>query len=225
MASIHRVLQYEEAGRGLVGEMDQRILAIVVGVYCHSAPALSAFRRVPPVLFTSSLASGLGPPTNRFSAPTDRPSSRELHWGIYVPTSGLGTYNDCHVWMVPYVATTEGITVTVRPAWLDGQSDFMNRRFAFGYFIQIFNGSATEVQLLCRHWLIRDGEGRVQEVEGEGVVGQQPVIPPGGRHEYSSGCVLGTFSGSMEGTYLMRRKSGERFRIAIPRFDLRAAAN
>lgn len=127
--------------------------------------------------------------------------------------------------MVPYVATTDEITVTVRPVYLDSESDLMNRRFVFGYFIQIENDSPGDVQLLRRHWLICDGEGRVHEVEGEGVIGRQPVIPPGGRHNYSSYCVLETFIGSMEGSYLMERASGERFRITIPRFDLRAAAN
>lgn len=127
--------------------------------------------------------------------------------------------------MVPYVATTDEITVTVRPVYLDNESDLMNRRFVFGYFILIENGGLSDVQLLRRHWMIRDGRGHVQEVEGEGVIGKQPVIEPGGQHKYNSYCVLETFVGSMEGTYLMQRASGERFRIAIPRFDLRAAAN
>ena len=127
--------------------------------------------------------------------------------------------------MVPYVATTADITVMVRPVYLDSQSDFMSRRFVFGYLIEITNHGDIEVQLLRRHWYIRDSSGRVQEVEGDGVVGEQPVIMPGNFHKYSSYCVLETFEGSMEGTYLMQRPSGERFRITIPRFDLRAAAN
>ena len=127
--------------------------------------------------------------------------------------------------MVAYFATTDDMTVTVRPVYLDIQSDFMNRRFVFGYLIEINNQSGEEVQLLRRHWIIIDSNGRVQEVEGDGVIGEQPVIPPDGQHKYSSYCVLETFEGSMEGTYLMQRPNGERFRIAIPRFDLRAAAN
>jgi ApaG protein len=127
--------------------------------------------------------------------------------------------------MVPYFATTADITVTVRPIYLDSQSDMMNRRFVFGYLIRIANEGSDEVQLLRRHWFIRDSSGKVQEVEGAGVVGEQPVIAPGSDHQYSSYCVLETFEGSMEGTYLMQRASGERFKIAIPRFDLRAAAN
>ena len=127
--------------------------------------------------------------------------------------------------MVPYIATTSEITVTVRPVYLDSESDIINRRFVFGYFIQIDNDSPSEVQLLRRHWFIRDEGGRVQEVEGEGVIGVQPLIPAGGRHKYSSFCVLDTFVGSMQGTYLMERENGERFRIVIPRFHLRAASN
>lgn len=127
--------------------------------------------------------------------------------------------------MVPYVASTEDIRVTVRPVYLDSQSDVIGKRFVFGYIIRIENHSAEEVQLLRRHWHIRETTGRVQEVEGEGVVGQQPVIPPGGVHEYSSFCVLSSFEGTMEGNYLMERPNGARFRVNIPRFDLRAMAN
>jgi ApaG protein len=127
--------------------------------------------------------------------------------------------------MVPYTATTDGITVTVRPVYLDGQSDLMQRRFVFSYFIRIQNEGFSEVQLLRRHWFIRDAEGRLHEVEGEGVVGQQPIIPAGRTHEYNSFCVLETFEGAMEGTYLMERADGERFHVVIPRFTLRAAAN
>ena len=127
--------------------------------------------------------------------------------------------------MVPYVATTNEMKVTVRPVYLDSQSDMMRRRFVFGYFVRIENLGEEEVQLLRRHWYIRDGNGRLQEVEGAGVIGRQPVIQAGEAHEYNSFCVLETFTGTMEGTYLMQRPSGERFRITIPRFDLRAAAN
>ncbi len=127
--------------------------------------------------------------------------------------------------MVAYVATTADITVTVRPVYLDGQSDFLNRKFVFGYFVRIENHGPEEVQLLRRHWYIRDGRGRVREVEGRGVIGKQPIIASGAFYEYNSFSVLETFEGSMEGTYLLERAAGERFRVAIPRFDLCAAAN
>ncbi len=127
--------------------------------------------------------------------------------------------------MITYDATTDRIAVSVRPVYLDGQSDLVARRFVFAYFISITNRSAIEVQLLRRHWIIKDDAGGVQEVEGEGVVGEQPHILPSGMHEYNSFCVLPTFTGTMEGTFLMQRENGERFRVEIPRFDLRAQAN
>ena len=127
--------------------------------------------------------------------------------------------------MNPYVATTEDITVIVQPVYLDGQSDILARRFVFAYFVRIENNGIDEVQLLRRHWFIRDAFGEVKEVEGEGVVGKQPVIPPGEAHEYNSYCILESFEGSMEGTYLMMRSNGESFRVSIPRFSLRASAN
>lgn len=127
--------------------------------------------------------------------------------------------------MFPFVATTDAITVSVQPVYLDGESDFMRRRFVFGYMIRIENGGSDSVQLLRRQWWIRDSNGRTEEVEGAGVVGKQPVIDPGQSHTYSSFCVLQTFEGSMEGFYVMERSNGEQFKIAIPRFVLRAAAN
>lgn len=127
--------------------------------------------------------------------------------------------------MVPYAATTNGITVTVRPIYLDNPTDVMAAKFVFGYLVRIANDGVEEAQLLRRHWFIRDSNGHVEEVEGEGVVGEQPVIPPGAYYEYSSYCVLATFEGSMEGTFLMQRADGDRFKILIPRFDLCAAGN
>lgn len=124
-----------------------------------------------------------------------------------------------------YIETTAGITIRVTPIYLDGQSDPMARKFVFAYFVRIENTGPDEVQLLRRHWFITDGIGDIKEVEGEGVVGKQPVIASGGAHEYNSFCVLETFEGSMEGTYLMRDGQGTEFRITIPRFPLRARAN
>ena len=127
--------------------------------------------------------------------------------------------------MNAYTATTEHITITARPVYLDGQSDFIEHKFVFAYFIRIQNHSAEPVQLLRRHWFITDANGNVKEVEGEGVIGKQPLIAPNGFHEYNSFCVLETFEGHMEGTYLMRRENGEMFRVKIPRFNLHAASN
>lgn len=127
--------------------------------------------------------------------------------------------------MIPYVATTDGITVTVRPVYLDSKSDFFERRFVFAYAVQIENRRDEEVQLLRRYWRIQDVTGKVQEVEGEGVVGKQPVLAPGDVHRYSSYCVLNELEGTMEGHYTMERARGQRFRAAVPRFDLLARAN
>jgi ApaG protein len=127
--------------------------------------------------------------------------------------------------MIPYQAITRDIEVTVRPVYLDGQSDFMERKFVFGYCVQIENHGLEPIQLLRRHWFITDGTGKVEEVEGEGVIGQQPVIEPGESHQYNSFCVLGTFTGHMMGFYTMERPRGERFKVDIPRFDLKAAVN
>ncbi len=127
--------------------------------------------------------------------------------------------------MIPYNATTEDVVVTVRPVYLDGKSDAMKHQFVFGYFVRIENNGLTEVQLLKRHWTIRDTEGRTEEVDGEGVIGRQPVIDVGDAYEYNSFCVLETFTGTMHGYYVMERENGERFRVTIPTFDLCAAVN
>ena len=127
--------------------------------------------------------------------------------------------------MTTYTATTEGIRITVQPIYLDGQSDVMQRKFVFAYFIRIENGSSQTVQLMRRHWFIRHSSGRIEEVEGEGVVGKQPTIRPGSFHEYNSYCILETMEGTMEGTYLIKRQNGETFRVTIPTFTLRAMGN
>lgn len=127
--------------------------------------------------------------------------------------------------MVRYTATTEDIIITVRPVYLDSESEFFERRFAFAYFVEIENQGENDVQLMRRHWHIWESSGRVQEVSGDGVIGKQPLIAPGEVHKYNSYCVLNSLQGAMEGHYLMERFHGERFRVEIPRFHLRARAN
>ena len=127
--------------------------------------------------------------------------------------------------MLSYAATTDAVEVSVRPVYLDAKSDPVAGRFVFAYFVRIENHGAEPVRLLRRRWSITDAAGVTEEVEGPGVVGQQPTIAPGAAHEYHSFCVLQTFGGSMTGTYLMERPDGERFRARIPRFHLRAMAN
>lgn len=127
--------------------------------------------------------------------------------------------------MVTYAATTEAVAVRVRPVYLDDKSQPLSARFVFAYFVTIENLGTEDVHLLRRRWVITDAEGHIQEVEGEGVVGRQPVIPPGGSHQYHSFCVLPTFTGTMEGKYLLRREDGARFWAEIPRFYLGARTN
>lgn len=127
--------------------------------------------------------------------------------------------------MIVYSAITEDIRVSVRPIYLDGQSDVMSKKFVFAYFVQIENLGTETVQLLRRHWSISHGEVRTEEVDGDGVVGTKPFIEGGDEHEYNSFCILETMEGSMEGSYDMKREDGSTFRVAIPRFTLRAAAN
>lgn len=118
---------------------------------------------------------------------------------------------------------TQGIRITVRPEYLPGQSDSARRRFVFAYHVRIENVGAQPGKLLTRHWLIHDAIGEDIEVEGEGVVGEQPLIAPGKIHEYQSFCVLKSPSGYMEGTYRFVREDGTVFDAEIPRFDLACA--
>lgn len=117
-------------------------------------------------------------------------------------------------------AVTRGIVVTVRPDYASGESDPDERRWVWSYQVEIENGTGLPVQLLSRHWLITDGNGVRREVVGQGVVGEQPIIRPGERYVYTSGCPLGTPSGIMEGTYRMVTDLGELFDVAIPAFSL-----
>jgi len=126
--------------------------------------------------------------------------------------------------LFPHAATTEGITVRVAVSYLPEQSAASRLRWFWAYHIRIENGSDHTVQLLSRHWEITDGRGAIQHVDGEGVVGEQPILAPGASHDYVSGCPLSTSSGHMEGSFLMIDENRRAFDIAIPRFPLRAPA-
>jgi ApaG protein len=119
-----------------------------------------------------------------------------------------------------YRATTRAITVEVQPTYLEGQSSPEDEHFVWAYRIQILNGGPETVQLLRRHWHITDANGQVTEVEGEGVVGEQPVLEPGAAYEYTSGTPLTTPFGVMAGTYQMETAAGESFEVEIPAFSL-----
>lgn len=115
---------------------------------------------------------------------------------------------------------TEGVRVTVEASFLADQSEPEDGRYAFAYVVTIANEGGTRVQLRRRHWIITDGDGAVREVEGPGVVGEQPILDPGDAHQYTSGAVLTTPVGTMEGTYEMHEAGGRVFRARIPRFAL-----
>lgn len=119
----------------------------------------------------------------------------------------------------PYATTTADITVRVAPRFLDEQSDPEGGEWVWSYHIRVENGSTDDVQLLSRHWIITDGDGRVEHVRGPGVVGDQPVIVPGGSYDYVSGCPLPTSSGTMTGTFTMAAREAL-FDVAIPLFSL-----
>ena len=119
-----------------------------------------------------------------------------------------------------YERVTRGIRVAVEPAYLDDQSDPEEGQYLWSYTVTIENNGPEPVQLLSRYWHITDGSGRIQEVRGPGVVGAQPVIDPGQRFQYTSGCPLATASGHMVGRYQMKAASGEAFEAEIPPFIL-----
>jgi ApaG protein len=115
---------------------------------------------------------------------------------------------------------TDGIRVTVESRYLAEHSTPEESRYAFAYFVTIANEGTSRVQLRRRHWIITDGNAKTQEVEGPGVVGEQPVLDPGNEHRYTSGAVLTTPVGTMEGTYEMHEAGGRVFHARIPRFAL-----
>jgi len=129
-----------------------------------------------------------------------------------------------------YEKTTRDITISVRPFFLEEQSAPDRNHFVWAYRINIRNKGPDTVQLINRHWRITDKYGRLQEVKGPGVVGEQPVLKPGESYDYTSGCPLETPSGIMAGSYEMTTQDGQRFLVEIPAFSLdsphdRAAIN
>jgi ApaG protein len=119
-----------------------------------------------------------------------------------------------------YSETTRAITVTVSPFYLEDHSSPAERHYVWAYRVRIENRGAETVQLRNRHWRITDSLGRLQEVRGPGVVGEQPVLAPGQSFEYTSSCPLSTPSGFMVGDYEMETRGGERFLARVPAFSL-----
>ncbi len=123
-----------------------------------------------------------------------------------------------------HAAMTDGITVRVAVSFLPEQSRIEAGKWFWAYHIRIENHSERAVQLLSRHWRITDGRGAINYVDGDGVVGEQPLLQPGRSHDYVSGCPLMTPTGSMEGHYTFRDEAGALFEAAIPFFPLTAPA-
>lgn len=128
------------------------------------------------------------------------------------PDAGDGEYD--------YSATTDGITVQVRPVFLEQESAPDENLYVWAYHVRIVNDGNETVQLRNRYWRITDSFGRVQEVRGPGVVGEQPVLEPGESYEYTSGTPLATPSGIMDGSYQMEHGDGSSFDVTIPAFSL-----
>lgn len=112
------------------------------------------------------------------------------------------------------------IIIEALPQYIEAQSDPERQRYVFSYTITLFNAGTRAAQLLRRHWLITDGNGKIQEVSGDGVVGEQPYLKPGETFRYTSGAVFETPVGIMQGKYIMRNDDGEQFEALIPRFRL-----
>lgn len=119
-----------------------------------------------------------------------------------------------------YIKETRSIRVSVRPVFLEEQSSPSENHFVWAYHVRIENGGKDTVQLRSRFWRITDCLGRVQEVRGPGVVGEQPVLAPGDSFEYTSGAPLAAPSGMMVGSYRMETRGGETFDVAVPAFSL-----
>ena len=117
-------------------------------------------------------------------------------------------------------AVTEGIRVSVQATYVAEQSAPRSKRYVFASTVKIANEGGAPAQLRSRHWIITDGAGKVEEVRGPGVVGQQPTLRPGEHFEYTSGCVLQTPRGEMRGTYQMHRPDGTTFDATIAPFEL-----
>ena len=126
--------------------------------------------------------------------------------------------------LFPNVAETRGVIVRVSVSYLPEQSEPQRGRWFWAYHIRLENDGPGAVQLLTRHWIITDGHGARHTVEGEGVVGEQPLIEQGASFDYVSGCPLATPTGSMQGSYHMLGEDGSAFDVDIPKFALLAPA-
>jgi len=124
-----------------------------------------------------------------------------------------------------YSKTTYGVKVTVKPYFLDDQSSPQEGHYVWAYQVNILNNSDITIKLDHRNWIIIDANGKIVNVQGEGVVGEFPTLEPGESFEYTSGTPLKTNNGMMQGFYLMSRENGEQLKIDIPAFSLDSPYN
>ncbi|MEM6682337.1 MAG: Co2+/Mg2+ efflux protein ApaG [Pseudomonadota bacterium] len=118
-----------------------------------------------------------------------------------------------------YQQTTDGVTISAQPVFMDDESDPDEHQYLWAYTIRIDNDRGEDIELLTRHWRIIDGRGQSEHVSGDGVVGERPIIRPGESFEYTSCCPLKTASGLMDGSYEFATEGGLE-RIPVPRFSL-----
>tara|TARA_B100000963_G_scaffold361034_1_gene394489 strand:+ start:183 stop:575 length:393 start_codon:yes stop_codon:yes gene_type:complete len=119
-----------------------------------------------------------------------------------------------------YSKTTNGVTVTVTPYFLEDQSSPQEDHYVWAYQVNIINTSSNTIKLNHRSWVIIDANGKIMNIQGEGVVGEFPILKPGESFEYTSGTPLKTSNGFMQGFYLMSQNNGEQLKIDIPAFSL-----
>lgn len=112
------------------------------------------------------------------------------------------------------------IQIEAVPQFIEGQSSPEDNRYVFAYTVTITNSGSVPAKLLSRHWIITDANGKVQDVRGEGVVGEQPYLKPGETFRYTSGAMIETSVGVMQGNYTMRSDDGDQFNALIPKFTL-----
>jgi ApaG protein len=124
--------------------------------------------------------------------------------------------------MHTYTETTHNVQIDVTPTYLGEQGSPQETQYVFSYRVTITNNGDSAVQLLSRHWIITDGDGKVEEVKGPGVIGEQPIIPPGESHTYESFCPLSTPTGNMRGSYQMKSDSENFIDVKTPLFFLRS---
>ncbi len=127
--------------------------------------------------------------------------------------------------VIMYSKTTNGVTVTVTPYFLDDQSSPLESHFVWAYQVNIKNSSKNSIKLSQRNWFIIDANGKILNIRGEGVVGEFPLIKPGESFEYTSGTPLKTNNGIMQGFYLVSQENGEELKIDIPTFSLDSPYN